>query len=182
LVLGFGLGAATFGLAQHLIRHRNHSKDDELVRKRKQEKSDGKLSIIGTVLDSVPETLFVGIIAFLRQPGLYAAVVVLFLGNLATTLEGAKIMHNQGMGKKEILRGWLADFAIVALAAPIGYFLAGAVINDVLAVVLSFAAGTLIVFIAGELIARAYRESTGHNEDLFISAGFLIGVILLFVL
>jgi zinc transporter ZupT len=86
------------------------------------------------------------------------------------------------MGKKQILRGWLADFGIVAIAAPIGYFLAGAVINDVLAVVLSFAAGTLIVFIAGELIARAYRESTGHSEDLSISAGFLIGVILLFVL
>jgi zinc transporter ZupT len=182
LVLGFGLGALTFGLAQHLIRHRHHPHDDEQTRKRKQEKSDGKLSIIGTVLDSVPETLFVGIIAFLNQPGLYAAVVVLFLGNLAATLEGAKIMHKQGMGKKEILRGWLADFVIVAIAAPIGYFLAGSVINDVLAVVLSFATGTLIVFIAGELIARAYRESTGHSEDLAISAGFLIGVILLFVL
>jgi hypothetical protein len=182
LVLGFGLGAATFGLAQHLIRHRHNPHDDELVRMRRREKSDGKLSIIGTVLDSVPETLFVGIIAFLRQPGLLAAVVVLFLGNLAATLEGAKIMHKQGMGKKEILRGWLADFVIVALAAPIGYFLAGAVVNDVLAVVLSFATGTLIVFIAGELIARAYRESTGHSEDLSISVGFLIGVILIFVL
>jgi ZIP family zinc transporter len=183
LVLGFGLGAATFGLAQHLIRHRHQSKDDaEPERRRKQERSDGRLSIVGTVLDSVPETLFVGIIAFLNQPGLFAAVAVLFLGNLATTLEGAKIMHKQGMGKKQILRGWLADFGIVAIAAPIGYFLAGAVINDVLAVVLSFAAGTLIVFIAGELIARAYRESTGHSEDLSISAGFLIGVILLFVL
>ena len=43
-------------------------------------------------------------------------------------------------------------------------------------------AGALIVFIAGELIARAYRESMGHGEDFSISAGFLIGVILLFVL
>lgn len=99
LILGFSLGAATFGLAQHIIRH--SSKGDEKERKRKQEKSEGKLSIIGTVLDSVPETLFVGIIAFLRQPGLYAAVVVLFLGNLATTLEGAKIMHKQGMEKNK---------------------------------------------------------------------------------
>jgi zinc transporter ZupT len=78
LVLGFSLGAATFGLAQHFIRHRPPSKGDEKERKRKQETSDGKLSIIGTVLDSVPETLFIGIIAFLRQPGLYAAVVVWF--------------------------------------------------------------------------------------------------------
>jgi hypothetical protein len=182
LLLGFSLGAVTFGSAQHYIRHRKRSNDDEAEARRRREKSDGKLSIVGTILDSVPETLFVGIIAFLGQPGLYAAVVALFLGNLVTTLEGAKIMHIQGTAKKEIFRDWLADFVIVALAAPLGYFLAKEVITDAVAVVLGFASGTLIVFISGELIARAYRESTGHNEDLSISAGFIIGIILLFVL
>jgi zinc transporter, ZIP family len=182
LVIGFSLGAAAFGFAQHQIRHRHHgSAESEEERKAKHAKSEGKLSVVGTVLDSVPETLFVGIIAAFRAPGLYAAVAVLFLGNIATTLEGAKIMQHQGTPKREILRDWLIDFFIVALAAPLGFFLAQSVSQDILAVVLSFAAGTLIVFIAGELIARAYRESTGHNEDLFLSAGFLIGVILLFV-
>jgi hypothetical protein len=57
-------------------------------------------------------------------------VIVLFLGNLATTLEGAKIMHIQGTPKKKY--------------SGIG-------------------------------------ESTGHNEDLY-PQGFIIGVILLFVL
>jgi zinc transporter, ZIP family len=181
LLLGFSLGAITFGVAEHYIRHRSvNVEEDHIKRKQKQEQSEGKLTIVGTILDSVPETLFVGIIAALREPGLLAAVVVLFLGNLATTLEGAKIMHNQGMGRRRIFRDWFVDFLIVALAAPLGYFLAN-LAPDVIAIVLSFAAGTLIVFIAGELIARAYRESTGHNEDIFISAGFLIGVILLFV-
>ena len=180
LVLGFGLGATAFGLAQNYIRRCKACALEE--RKVKRQKTEGKLSVVGTILDSVPETLFVGIIAALRQPNLYAAVVVLFLGNIATTLEGARIMRNQGMSKRDIMRDWIMDFLIVGLAAPLGYFLAGAVNNDVLAVVLSFATGTLIVFIAGELIARAYRESIGHAEDLAISAGFLIGVILLFVL
>lgn len=180
LVVGFSLGVATFSLAVNYIRR--CSACDEVERKIKRQKTEGRLSVIGTILDSVPETLFVGIVAALRQPGLLAAVVVLFLGNITVTLEGAKIMHIQGLGKKEILRDWTVDFLIVGLAAPLGYFLAGAVSHDVLAAVLSFASGTLIVFIAGELIARAYRESTGHNEDLSISAGFLIGVILLFVL
>ena len=182
LIVGFGFGAGTFGLAEHFIRHRSVNKIDDIEKKRiKREESEGKLTIVGTILDSVPESLFVGIIAALRQPGLLAAVLVLFLGNLATTLEGAKIMHNQGMGRKRIFRDWFVDFLIVALAAPLGYFLGG-LAPDAIAVVLSFAAGALIVFIAGELIARAYRESTGHSEDLSISAGFLIGVILLFVL
>ena len=143
--------------------------------------SEGRLAIIATILDSVPETLFVGIIAALASPGLFPAIIILFLGNLATTLEGAKIMHNQGIPKKMILRDWLVDFFIVALAAPIGFFLAKGA-QSVVATVLSFAAGTLIVFVAGELIARAYRESKGHAEDLSISIGFIIGVILLFVL
>ena len=180
LVLGFSLGALTFGLAENYIRRCTNCSIEE--RKLKHRQSEGKLAVVGTILDSVPETLFVGIIAFLRQPGLYAAVAVLFLGNLATTLEAAKIMHIQGTPKREILRDWLVDFVIVGLAAPLGYFLAQTVIPDAVAVVLSFAAGTLIVFIAGELIARAYRESTGHAEDFAISLGFIIGVILLFVL
>jgi zinc transporter ZupT len=180
LVVGFGLGVAAFGLAENYIRRCKEC--DEVQRKIKREKSEGKLSVVGTILDSVPETLFVGIIAALRQPGLYAAVLVLFLGNIVTTLEGAKIMYQQGFGRREIMRDWLVDFFIVGLAAPLGYFLASAVSNDILAGVLSFAAGTLIVFIAGELIARAYRESKGHAEDLSISIGFIIGVILLFVL
>jgi zinc transporter ZupT len=104
------------------------------------------------------------------------------MGNIATTLEAAKIMHHQGISKRDIFRDWVVDFLIVALAAPLGFFLAQTVTSDILGTVLSFAAGTLIVFIAGELIARAYRESKGHSEDLSISAGFLLGVILLFVL
>ncbi len=179
LVLGFSLGAVTFGLAENYIRRCTNCTIEE--RKARRFKTEGKLAVVGTILDSVPETLFVGIIAALKQPGLYAAVVVLFLGNIATTLEAAKIMRHQGMPKKEIIRDWVVDFLIVALAAPLGYFLAQTVTGDVLAVILGFAAGTLIVFIAGELIARAYRESAGHGEDLSISAGFILGIILLFV-
>jgi zinc transporter ZupT len=132
-------------------------------RKATSSQTDGKLAVIGTILDSVPETLFIGIIAALRQPGFYAAVAVLFMGNIATTLEAAKIMHHQGISKRDIFRDWVVDFLIVALAAPLGFFLAQTVTSDILATVLSFAAGTLIVFIAGELIARAYRESKGHS-------------------
>lgn len=183
LIVGFSLGALTFNAAEYFLRRRrkNISNGQNHLENLTPEASDGRLAIIATVLDSVPETLFVGIIAALSSPGLFPAIVILFLGNLATTLEGAKIMHNQGISKTSILRDWLLDFLIVALAAPVGFFLAQAV-TGVVAIVLSFAAGTLIVFIAGELIARAYRESKGHAEDLSISIGFIIGVILLFVL
>ncbi|MCW4006152.1 MAG: hypothetical protein NWF04_06110 [Candidatus Bathyarchaeota archaeon] len=182
LTAGFIVGAVAYGVAEHHIRHKSGIKDetDEEQKQKRLQKGTGRLSIVGTILDSVPETLFVGIIIALKEPGLFAAEAVLFLGNLATVLEAAKIMKKAGMQKRKILRDWMIDFGIVAVAAPLGYFLATAVIKDVLASVLGFAAGTLIVFISGQLIARAYRESKGHAEDTAISIGFIIGIILLF--
>ncbi len=182
LIFGFSLGAASFGLAQHFISHRVNLNDDEEKRQKRIHRSQSKIIVIGTILDSVPETLFLGIIVALAKPGVEGAIIALFLGNLATTLEGAKLMHLHGMRTKVVLRDWLLDFVIVAVAAPIGFILAKVAAEQIVAIVLSFAAGTLVVFIAGELIARAYRESTGHSADLSISIGFLLGVVLLFVI
>ena len=178
LLVGFAFGAFAFGFAQHYIKH----DDNVRTNKELQSRAEGKLTIIGTILDSVPESLFVGIIIALHEPGLVPALVVLFLGNFATTLEGAKIMHEQNIADKRIIRDWIIDFFIVAIAAPVGYELAKVVAADILSVVLGFAIGTLIVFIAGELIARAYRQSTGHLVDISLSFGFITGIMLLFVL
>ena len=179
LLLGFGLGTVVFGIAQHYLKHNNpQDQEKEII----PGQPKGRLSVIGTFLDSFPETIFIGVIIALQEPGLFAAEAVLFMGNLATTLEGAKIMQKQGIKRKLIMRDWLIDFVLVAVAAPVGYFLAKNVIQDFVAVLLGFAAGTLIVFVAGELISRAYRESTGHAEDFAVSLGFIVGVMLLFVL
>jgi hypothetical protein len=173
LLVGFILGALSFGIAQHYLKH------DDSIQNKKQ--AEGKLTIIGTILDSVPETSFIGIIIALHEPGLVPALIVLFLGNLATTLEGAKVMHEQKLSKKKILRDWLLDFVIVAIAAPIGYELAHLVAKDILSIFVSFAIGTLMVFIASELIAGAYKQSTGHWADISLSLGFIVGIMSLFV-
>ncbi len=185
LIVGFIVGAVVYYFAEQLIKKRSkltNSKRQKQEQNSSQNGSMGRLIIIGTILDSVPETLFVGIIIAIHEPGLAAAVLALFLGNLGATLEGAKIMQLEGIESLKILRDWLIDFVIVAVSAPIGYFLATVVATDYLSIVLSFAAGALIVFVAGELISPSYRESKSHYEDISISIGFLIGAVLLFVL
>ncbi len=79
--------------------------------------------IIGTILDSVPETLFVGVIVAMSIPGLIGAVIGLFLGNLMATLNGAKTMVQQGETKLNIIKQWSGDFLMVGLYGPIGYYL-----------------------------------------------------------
>src|SRR5512138_1733982 len=73
LVVGFALGAAAFGAAEHYIRYRKkEGENEEDKHKSKLEEGDGKLTVVGTVLDSVPESLFIGILSALREPGLLA--------------------------------------------------------------------------------------------------------------
>ena len=185
LIVGFILGAASYYSAKQLIKKNIQSRkkpENNLNELNPNNYPSGRPIIVGTILDSVPEALFVGIIIALNQLGVVAAVIVVFLGNLAATLEGAKRMKMRKIENRDILKGWIADFLIVAAAAPIGFYLAHVMAIDVLATVLGFAAGTLIVFTSSELITPAYRESMDQVEDISISLGFLIGVILLFIL
>ncbi len=185
LIVGFILGAASYYSAKQLIKKKTQSKkknENKLNEQNPNTYPSGKPIIVGTILDSVPEALFVGIIIALNQLGVVAAVIVLFLGNLAATLEGTKRMKRRKIKNRDILKGWLADFLVVAAAAPIGFYLANVIAIDILATVLGFAAGTLIVFTSSELITPAYRESMDQVEDISISLGFLIGIILLFIL
>jgi hypothetical protein len=48
---------------------------------------------------------------------------VVFLGNLAATLEGAKRLVEQGIARSEIFKKWIYIFVIITTAAgPVGYY------------------------------------------------------------
>jgi len=72
--------------------------------------SSSEMNIVGTILDSVPENIFVGAIIALQIPGLLAAVLALFVGNLTATIDGAERMISQGMRKSKILKKWTKFF------------------------------------------------------------------------
>ena len=106
------------------------------------------------------------------------AVVALFLGNLTATLNGAKIMLEEGQTKSKILKEWILDFTIVAAAGPIGYFLVKPLSGEHFSIMIGFAAGILMIFISRELIPQAFKEDSGYKTDVSIVLGFLIGLTL----
>ena len=110
--------------------------------------------------------------------GLIGAVIALFLGNLTATLNGAKIMLEEGKTKSKIFKEWLLDFVIVSAAGPIGYFLVKPLSGELFSIIIGLAAGTLMIFITRELIPQAFKEDSGYKSDLSIVIGFIIGLIL----
>lgn len=120
------------------------------------------MSIIGTILDSLPENLFIGAILALNLSGLSAASIALFLGNLTATMDGAQRMFDKGMKRSKIFKRWLVDFVIVAPAGVTGLYLVKPLGEAWVGGIIGFAAGALLVFVTVDLIPKAYREENWH--------------------
>ena len=120
------------------------------------------MSIIGTILDSLPENLFIGAILALNLSGLSAASIALFLGNLTATMDGAQRMFDKGMERSKIFKRWLVDFVIVAPAGVTGLYLVKPLGEAWVGGIIGFAAGALLVFVTVDLIPKAYREENWH--------------------
>jgi ZIP family zinc transporter len=191
MAAGFAIGAVIFSIAHPIVKKRNdlmkifsHSpsqkkqKEEETEnvdnngsssenrKNEKQRRSDtsssGEMSIIGTILDSLPENLFIGAILALNLSGLSAASIALFLGNLTATMDGAQRMFDKGMQRSKIFKRWLVDFVIVAPAGVTGLYLVKPLGEAWVGGIIGFAAGALLVFVTVDLIPKAYREENWH--------------------
>lgn len=186
MIIGFIAGAVIYSYSNHRLRKRSKYKQQSSKKSdniqgainKKNKNGSSQTVIVGTILDSIPETLFVGVIIAMNIHGLIGAVIALFLGNLTATLNGAKIMLEEGKTKSKIFKEWMLDFVIVAVAGPIGYFLVKPLSGEHFSIIIGFAAGTLMIFIARELIPQAFKEDSGYKSDISIVLGFLIGLTL----
>lgn len=96
--IGFGLGALTFSIIRYILQKGDkieNFRDESKNNSRKNaghvnSKSGGKLIIVGTLADSHPETLIIGIIVGLGLQDLLPTIIVLFLGNITATIDGTK--------------------------------------------------------------------------------------------
>ena len=182
MAAGFVIGAITFSIMHPIVKERKKmtklfsrssydKKEEEEEEKTaggsKEKQSDdssssGEMNIIGTILDSVPENLFIGAIIALNLSGLHAALIALFLGNLTATMDGAQRMFDKGMQRSKILKKWLVDFIIVAPAGIIGWYLVKPLGDGGVGGIIGFGAGALLVFVTVDLIPKAYREENWH--------------------
>lgn len=190
MITGFIIGSVIYSILNHRVRKRSKYKQSSKTNKnnninniqisssKRKQNGSSQTVIVGTILDSISETLFVGVIIAMNIHGLIGAVIALFLGNLAATLNGAKIMLEEGKNKSKIFKEWLLDFVIVAAAGQIGYFLVKPLSGEHFSIIIGFAAGTLMIFIARELIPQAFKEDSGYKSDISVVIGFLIGLIL----
>lgn len=184
--VGFAIGAVTFSLVRYKIQNKPVSdineneknsmssgisyQNNDIKKKRNhngkeiqaEQPGSGKLIVIGTLTDSHPETIMIGVMIALGIPGLFPTALALFIGNFTATIVGTRELLAEKESKKQILQKWATVFVFVTIGGPIGYFLTLFLNEYYLSIVFSFAAGALMSFVTEELIPDAYRKVNWH--------------------
>jgi ZIP family zinc transporter len=170
MAIGFIIGAIVFSVINRIIQRSNSKIKYKNI-------NSSKTVILGTFLDSFPESIFIGVIIALNLQGLMAAVLALFIGNLTATMEGAKRMVDVSKRKSYVIKPWFYIFVIVTIGGPLGWYLEKPLNPEQLSMIISFAAGALMAFITEELIPQAYKRVELHI-GLSASFGFIIALAL----
>lgn len=188
--IGFAIGASTFSIVRRFLHNKSNSdkkeqteemtkrriiyndKNMDIKEKEKEKKrsdkgsrssgGSGQMVIIGTLADSHPETLMIGMMVAIGISGLLPTVIALFIGNLTATVVGTRQMIEEGIPKKKIIRKWYYVFVAVFVGGIIGFFLPMFLTDRYMSIIFSFAAGALISFVTEELIPDAYKKVNWH--------------------
>lgn len=176
--LGFVLGCAGMLVLDRLLPHQHPV--DELPEGRPSHLSRPMLLVMAVALHNIPEGMALGVVmaASMKEGVSFTAALVFGLGlALQNFPEGMAVvvpLRDSGMSIKRCVRfGTLASFAEPA-AALIGFGLSIALVGlggQILALLLSLAAGAMLFIVVEELIPASQSAGAGHAPTY----GFLLG-------
>ncbi len=138
-----------------------------------EEKGGGNpLSIVlGTVLDGIPESLVIGLTIFEGGAVGAAYLAAVFISNLPESISSTSGLLSSGWAKSRILWMWIGIALVSAVASLAGYGLFQDSSPEVVAFVLTFAAGAILTMLATTMMPEAF-EHGGKWVGIMVTLGF----------
>jgi zinc transporter, ZIP family len=129
--------------------------------------------VLGTVLDGIPESMVIGLTIFEGGAVGAAYLVAVFISNLPESISSTSGLLNSGWVKSRILWMWIGIALISALASVAGYGLFQDSSPEVVAFVLTFAAGAILTMLANTMMPEAF-EHGGKLVGVVTTLGFAV--------
>lgn len=137
----------------------------------------GGVVALATVLDSIPESIIIGLNFYNGEAVALATVAAVFLANVPESLSATTRMRRVGHGAAYVFTVWAAVAVAGGLATMSGYLLLHDLTPGGVAMVQAIAGGALLVFIVDTMIPEAFAE-THEAAGLIAALGFLVGFVL----
>lgn len=175
--LGFLLGAGVFTIGAMAVaakgaRHRKRARSVSMGG------AAAPIAIaLGSFLDSLPESMVIGISLIEGQGVALSIVVAVFLSNLPEGLSSAAGMKADGHTPAYVFGVWGGIALLCGLSSLVGYTVFDGLAPAHVALAQAFAAGAIFAMIADTMIPEAFAE-TRNAAGLIAALGFLLAFVL----
>ncbi|MGR0320040.1 ZIP family metal transporter [Agromyces sp. ZXT2-3] len=168
-VLGFGLGAVLYVLANHLL----DRFDQRNRRGTGEDPGTGTGIAVGALLDGIPESAVLGL-SMLGGSGVSIPVLAaIVISNVPEGLSSTAELKASGRSARQTLLLWSGIALACALASLGGFLLLADASGPMTAAITSFAAGAMLAMVCDTMIPEAFRVQ--HRlTGLLATLGFLL--------
>ena len=129
--------------------------------------------VLGTVLDGIPESMVIGLTIYEGGAVGAAYLTAVFISNLPESISSTAGLAAGGWARSRILWMWVAIAFVSGLASLAGYGLFQNASGDVVAFVLTFAAGAILTMLADTMMPEAFEEG-GKLVGVMTTLGFCV--------
>ena len=179
LLLGaFVFSALNWVLTRRGAKHRNRCGECVEQPSETQHKGSGMAIALGAALDSVPESLVIGLSLLGGGQVAIGLVAGFFLANVPQGLSSASGMKKAGRSRAYIFSVWTGIVLFSGLAAAVGNLSLGSTGPVVPAMILAFAAGGVLAMLAESMIPEAF-DGAPPLIGLITVGGFLAAFLII---
>ncbi|MFW7413982.1 ZIP family metal transporter [Demequina sp. SO4-18] len=141
-----------------------------------ESEGDGAAIAVGALLDGIPEAIVIGLAAVTGSFPV-AIVAAIGLSNVPEGLAGTVALRGSGRSSKQVFFLWGGITAFAVVAAVLASALMGGAPPEVVAIIMSVAAGALLAMVCNAMIPEAFDEDHWAT-GLVATAGFLVAFVL----
>jgi len=166
---GLFAGCLTFFGGDYLIGRWGGGRRKHPVRQ--QQEGSPLAIVLGSVLDGVPESMVIGLTLFQGGSIGVAYLVAVFISNLPEAIGSTTGLVSAGWRTSRVLWMWGGIAIVSGLASAAGYGFFQTAAPDVVAFVLTFAAGAILTMLADSMMPEAFEDG-GQLVGIATTLGF----------
>jgi len=171
IVFGVFAGCAVFFVGDRLVDRLGGGDRKDPTGAEETEGGNPLSIVLGTVLDGIPESLVIGLTIYEGGAVGAAYLAAVFISNLPESISSTSGLLSSGWLKSRILWMWIGIMVVSALASLAGYGLFQDSSPEVVAFVLTFAAGAILTMLANTMMPEAF-EHGGKWVGIMATLGF----------
>ena len=176
-IIGFLIGGLVFIGGDYLIHYYGGRRHRRIQLFKPEKVTNGKLIVLGSVLDNIPESIALGIAVATGQTIGILLAVAICVANFAEGISSVPGLIKEKFTHKSIYLMWGLVAVVTVFFVLFSYQYLGDLSHNTIGIIESFAAGAILVMLADSMIPEAFEDG-GFGVALLTLFGFLSAFIL----